>query len=98
LKVAGLLALLLAIAIGTWTLWDYLKNDAYRQSNQTALEFEAKMNALKQGAVDPPSHTAELRAKEIEDAVRYDAEMGIVASVIFIGAIVLLSARTKPAD
>jgi glucose uptake protein GlcU len=98
MKVAGILALILAVAIGIWAATDYAQNETDRHNNQRALQTEIDKNYLEIAEGLPLSDSASQRAKEIATAEQHDAILGIVAAVALIGGIAMISQRKKRSE
>jgi hypothetical protein len=87
MKAAALLALALAVVLGIWAGKDYADNEHDRQYNLEMMKIEISRELSGHGS----SGAALERDKEIDDAERYDAIIGIVAVCVLIGSIVLFS-------
>jgi hypothetical protein len=87
MKLAGFLALVLAVALGIWTISDYFENRRAQERNVEALSREVTREL--KGV--PASNDAMEESRRIEAAQRDDAIMGIVAACALIGSVVLFS-------
>jgi len=91
MKIAGIIALLLAIALGGWSITDYVQHEHDRP--YAVQEMKHEVDRELDGR--PPSNDADDSMKAIESGEQYDAIMGIVAVVALIGSIVLFSRKAK---
>ena len=93
MKLAGLLALALAVVLCGWAITDYYHNEHERQYNLELMKTEISRE-LSGGS---SSGTALERDKEIDAAERYDTIIGIVGFCALIGSVVLFSkSRPRP--
>jgi hypothetical protein len=91
MKLAGCLALVLAIVLGAWAGHDYYGNQIDKDYALHQLKLE---ELAKQYGVSPFTDSTG-KLKDIDDAERYDAEIGIAAAVALIGAVALFAKGRK---
>jgi len=90
MKVAGILALILAAVVGIWTGIDFTENEHERRLDLKQADWaESCCSALHDSAI--------LEAQEAEQKEQFDAIMGIVAAGALIGGIAMLSQGQKRA-
>jgi hypothetical protein len=97
MKLAGFLALALALILGGWTISDYFQNEDQAQVNGQELRSEISRNYDEIGSGRPLTNTAMDRRKEIDAAFQFDGIMGIVSGCVLIGSVALLSQAKKRA-
>jgi hypothetical protein len=86
MKLAGILALVLAAVVGIWAGRDFARNEQERQLDVKQAEWaESCCSAVHDSAM--------LQADEAERHERFDGIMGIVAAVALIGGIAMISQR-----
>jgi hypothetical protein len=90
MKVAGILAVILAVVVGIWAGVDYAQNEQDRQSEVRRMQWSIT-------CCDSVFNDAEMAVNADESKERFDAIMGIVAAVALIGGIALVSQRKKSA-
>ncbi len=91
MKLAGFLALVLAVVLGVWSAMDY-----YHNEHQRRVAVEELKSALSRELGGGPA--AEAAVQEINQAVsdkRYDAIIGIVGFCALISSVAMFSKSKK---
>ena len=83
MKLAGFIALALAVVLAIWAGTDYAQNQQDMRYNSEKLKAEISRFDTSNSSLD--------ERKEIESAERYDAIIGIVATCVLIGSVVLFA-------
>ena len=91
MKVAGILALILAAIVGIWAGADFYKNDQERT-------LDVKQMIWAESCCSAVFDTASAQASQAEQNERFDGCMGIVAASALIGGIAILSRRPRAAN
>jgi hypothetical protein len=92
MKLAGFLALALASLLGAWAARDYSSHESDRDIAVFQIKLEAE---AKEAGVQPLTDSTG-KLKDIGEAERYDAIIGVAAACILIGSVVLFSQSKTP--
>ncbi len=90
MKLAGVLALILAAVVGIWAGVDYAQNEQERQ-------FEVQQMTAAIECCDAVFKNATMEEEKAEQKEHFDGVIGIVAAGSLIGGIALLSRGKKAA-
>ena len=85
MKLAGFLALALAIVLGIWTVVDYVQNERDKSLIVQELQHEIRSGG----------HAGSDDTRENDEAERRDGMIGIVAACALIGSVILFSQSKK---
>src|SRR6185437_12905540 len=94
MKIAGFLALVFSLTLGTWFVGELVKTQHARQVNAAAMQHEVNRELAGGTAADEPF----ARDKALHDTERFDEAMMVVAGCLFAGAAILFARRRPTAQ